>query len=406
MGFPEPEPCLRKSQMNSLTENPQGSSSCRTLNLGLGVLTVVLLGSAAALWNWRTQEAMEKQMVKESASARRQGQKASSLLFSSFRADNNLTYSAISDTTAFVGEKTIKASARVMRAPGKLMVKFLSGPLNGMETGYSERWIWRQVKAGPMTPYAEIPETSQQLASRRFGLMLQNYEAVLGQSEVVNGRNTAVVELQPWRPAEGATGPARRLFIDLETGLTLRIDSYNYNRQPIMQTTLRDLDLEPSVSPASFVVPSEIVKAAKQQSWQAEEMKPSAEQFQNLAERSGIYPPVPRHVPAGFELEGYGLHRCGESSNGEMAVLSRYTDGINSLTIFAMRLEKGQKSEGQTACDFGPGTVISRDNGGGKLVVMADLPEGALRKVLDSAVFKTTAGQPGAPAVRSINTGS
>jgi len=345
-----------------------------------------MLCGAVGIWALRSQQAVEVRASEEGAAGRRKVQRASALLYKSFWADNNLSYSAISETKSSMGGKPMVTKASIMRAPGKLMVKYLSGPMNGMASGYSDRWVWRQTKSGPMKSYAELPESSSQMAARRFGLMLENYEAILGQPKVVDGRLAAILELQPWSPVAGASGPARRLYIDVETGLTLGVDAYNFKRQPIMHSTLREVTFKP-ISVQSFGSPGAIARVTPSGAWQAEEMKPEGAEYLKLAKRTGIYPPVPKHLPAGFELDGYGVHECSMSKSGE-SVLTRYTDGINTLTLFAMRRPAGSKPATFGGCDFGPGNMVCRDDGAGRLVAMADLPETALKQVVDSAHFK------------------
>jgi negative regulator of sigma E activity len=91
-------------------------------------------------------------------------------------------------------------------------------------------------------------------------------------------------------------------------------------------------------------------------------------------------------LPAGFELDGYGLHKAVQGSSKQI-VLSRYSDGLNTLTVFAMPGSASLKTDSWGSCDFGPGTLASRLTGGGRLVAISDLPDATLQRVLNSASY-------------------
>jgi negative regulator of sigma E activity len=97
-------------------------------------------------------------------------------------------------------------------------------------------------------------------------------------------------------------------------------------------------------------------------------------------------------LPTGFELDGYGVHQCpSERSQPITAALSRYTDGLNTLTIFVMNPLPPtsdsklvvEKADGPQSCDFGPGTMAMRSHEGKKLIAVGDLPLATLSRVLD-----------------------
>ncbi len=143
--------------------------------------------------------------------------------------------------------------------------------------------------------------------------------------------------------------------------------------------------------------------------------------FDKVAQKTGIEPPKPGYIPDGFELDSYGVHNCDDPGQPYLAALTRYSDGINVLTIFAMKpLDKvsptsassadganrsrtpaskeaatsKEAAKGGTesqACNFGPGTMLMRDTKIGRLLAVADLPPGILRRVLDSTDVRLVA---------------
>lgn len=350
-----------------------------------------MLVAAAALWSSRSQQAMEADMQARVQAENRQSQRAGVLLGRNFWAENNLRYSAHACTMTMVHGKPVTVEANITRVPHQLVVKFLSGPVSGVETGYSERWFWRQVKAGPVTPYAEVREDANQMANRRFDILVRNYAVLLGEPQTMDGRKAEVVELRPWHPVEGAHGPARRLYIDDETGLTLGVDAYNHLLQPVLHSRLSELNVSPKIGADTFEQPQAIRAAARQVAWGTEELGRTEEQFREVVQKSGILPPRPTYTPDGFVLDGYALQRCHESKGHVMTVSTRYTDGLNTLTVFALH-KPANGTEKPMSCDFGPGNLVSRQDGAGSLVALSDLPAPVLQRVLDSAHFELADG--------------
>jgi negative regulator of sigma E activity len=232
-----------------------------------------------------------------------------------------------------------------------------------------------------------------EMASRRFALMTKNYKGSLLGSDSVDGRPADVVELRPMQPVDGARGPIKRLWIDRDSGITLRSDTFNYQARPVMTSVLSNVDLKPNTRDA-FVPPTRMMSAAAVKPWMAQEM---GEQLQKVAQMTGIEPPQPDFRPPGFEFDSAGMHHCSDMGAPIVAALTRYSDGINVLTVFAMRpdtrlpgIEDTQKNGNEKngskreACDFGPGTMAMRELPEGRLVAVSDLPPQTLHRVLDS----------------------
>lgn len=103
------------------------------------------------------------------------------MLFRAFHTDNYLTYSAISTTTAHMGQQEMKSVARIIHAPQKLSITYQSGALAGVSMGYNQHWTWRKAVSQPMTPYAEMERPTEEMAAQRFALMLKLPGALGGQ---------------------------------------------------------------------------------------------------------------------------------------------------------------------------------------------------------------------------------
>jgi negative regulator of sigma E activity len=248
------------------------------------------------------------------------------------------------------------------------------------------------------------------MAERRFKLTTQNYHGRILGSEKVDGLVAQIVELEPRHLVDGARGPKKRLWVDRKNGLTLRVESFNYQARPVMTSVLSKVNLNPNVKDA-FMPPSRMKAAATRTPWMAEEM---GNQFPRVIKETGIHPPQPEYLPPGFKFDNVGMHRCNDKGAKFLAALTRYTDGINVLTIFAMRPDaelpgiSAQARAGgvkRQSCDFGMGTMAMRELPNGRLVAVADLPPKTLDRVLDSTTISFASPGAGTTTGAAINTG-
>jgi negative regulator of sigma E activity len=254
--------------------------------------------------------------------------------------------------------------------------------------------------------------------------MLENYEAMHEGRTKLDGREVEVVQLRPFHPADGATGPSKKLWIDAKTGLTLRLQTFNHQMMPVMESFLTEVNFAPQITGETFVRPQQLQQVAQSTPWMGHD---GGDDVQSVARLSGIYPPQPaaKSLPAGFVFDSVGAHRCVACNDGTSqntaksdnqstcyAALSRYTDGLNTLTIFALRPEcelastlaaetKGDarsKAEKAAAngdaprrddiCEFGTGTMVMHDTGGGELIAVGDLPAPILKRTLEATSIR------------------
>lgn len=364
--------------------------------------------SAAALGTWQVRggssvvapekpEHPVRPVVKpepDAAAAKR----VADLLERSSRADTQLSYSAVVTLVTNMGGKAMRSQARLIRAPRKLSITYIGGDGKGMSSGYNERWFWRRDNSRtPMEAYAAVAYRPDEMAAQRLRLLLKNYPGRLLGEGAVDGRPADIVELSPARPVEGARGPLRRMWIDRATGLTLRTDTFNHKGEAMMTSTVSRLDLSPQITQTTFVPPGSMAKVAVKRPWMAEEM---GAQRESVARASGLQPPAPAFVPSGFAFDSVGIHRCEDRPGAVIAALSRYGDGLNILTIFALSEGAAKpdalKSSGRSKNDlknlpaapvvssFGHGTMAMRHTPDGLLVAVADLPAPVLKRVLAS----------------------
>lgn len=370
------------------------------------VLWISLLIIVASLWVWngRREQRHENALIRQQI----QTQRATAILFRAYHTDNYLTYSAVSTTKVHLGDQTMESVARVVHAPQRLSIFYQSGAHAGSSGGYNQHWSWRQVASSqPVIPYAEQERSSDQVAAERFSLMLKNYKAHWIGQEAVADRNADIVRLAPLHPIAGAKGPARKLWIDAKTGIILRQQNFNFTLMKVMESALDEIDFSPKITESTFVTPQSMRVAAQTRPWKAQTV---GNDSNRVAEISGIYPPLAKKLPRGFHFDGVGAHRCTTCESACYAAFSRYTDGLNTLTIFALRpscpvVSTKQKNSQSTpavsnndinrteqeSCEFGTGTLVMRTLPEGHLIAVADLPSIALQRVLDNTKIKTYA---------------
>jgi hypothetical protein len=374
-------------------------------------VSLVVIAAAAWLWNGRLERRHEMRLARQESQAQHEAQSAVSILFRAFRADNYLTYSALSTTTARMGKSEISSLARVVHAPSRLSIVYVKGDYAGLHSGYNEQLSWRQGSASqPMIPYAEMERPAIEMAVRRFALLLQNYQATREGKAQLAGREAEIVEIRPFHPVEGARGPAKKLWVDAQNGLTLRLQTFNYQMMPVMESVLSEVNLAPRIADDTFVPPQKLRDVARLHPWMAHD---AGDDVQSVARQTGVYPPQlePEALPTGFEFDSVGAHRCDSCAAGAKepcyAALSRYTDGLNTLTIFALNPDcthlnaadisaqpvaqdnastsaSGAKAADSAACDFGTGTLVMRSTKTGQLIAVADLPAPVLHRVLEA----------------------
>ena len=383
--------------IDSSLENRPGS------RYGLALASAFILTVAGGVWQIRAQKAALRleqsqqaaRVAKASSQARseerRSTQHAVSLLIRSFLASRQASYSALSQTKAMYAGKEMQSTARITRTPTAMAINYISGDRKGLSLGYNQRWMWRQPSGAPMEAYAEMMEEPASILARRMTLMLDNYSVTRQGEGKIEGRAVEILEIRPLHAIDGAKGPGKSLSVDRETGLALETETFDHQWKSMMKSSLSQVDFTPVITASTFASPHSMSQAAKRKTWMASEMGHAHE---DVALKTGWQPPTPKYLPPGFAFDSVGVHHCGVpgavggGESGPVAAMARYTDGLNTLSVFAMPEPDGAKSASPEAvCDFGPGTLISKPGAGGYIIAVADLPEPTLRRVVDSTVL-------------------
>lgn len=148
-------------------------------------------------------------------------------------------------------------------------------------------------------------------------LVRQNYQIISTGKEIVSGRSAIAVEISP---REKGTRPSFRAWIDHETGLPLKTETYSINGAMSFLSTLSGIVINPSFPRDYFVImvpPG--TKAYEQSSAGSDEIKVAG-----VSEK--LYMPK--------ELQGgYRLKKSGPDERGN--IQSIYYDGLNSISVFS-----------------------------------------------------------------------
>lgn len=358
----------------------------------LFVLAALVLLLSASLWKVRRQRRQIAHIQSSSLAQRQNSQRAVALLFQALWADNHQTYTATTKTMAVYGNDQIHTVAAMTHVPEGFAIKYLSGDPRGISSGFNQRWAWRKESAeAPMTAYAATQRNATEMTAERFAMMLENYGAQWTGREQIGDRLADVVWIMPFKSIDGARGPAKCLWIDRQTRLTLRVQTFNYQMRPVMDSTLSQINLHPDPTQVQLPTALKVAQVAKNSPGMGQDMGNDIQGV--IAKTGGLAPPEPKELPPGFVRESVGIHRTGEAGATTPAALSRYTDGLNTLTLFAIKQpvtsdtpkandDKAKNSNGVQMCDFGPGTLVMRNSGAVRLVAVADLPPQTLCRVL------------------------
>ena len=207
---------------------------------------------------------------------------------------------------------------------------------------------------------------------------LRNYP-----SEAIAGRNTRRYEFVP---RDKGTRPTRKVWVDVETGLFLRMEIYSSDDRLFWLSAFEDIDYQPRVTPANFdlIVPPEVrVVETKEGNC----LEPEA-----AAEEAGFPIGIPRYLPEGFVRKCVRVRRG--PSGGEIQVL--YSDGLSLLSLFQsskFRTLKGGGSQ-SVSLDVGgrPGNIrpmglinaLSWQPAWAHLTILGEISQAEMLKVAES----------------------
>lgn len=232
-------------------------------------------------------------------------------------------------TTVTAGDKQVTTHVELAyRRPGLMRLQYLDGPLKGVKVWGDGNRTYRyrpdkdrlDVKPAALCRPLEL---EQQLA-----LVQENYTASMEREAVVAGRKAHQILLRSRHPGN----PWKRLWIDEETFLMLGSEDYDAHDRRLRSTQFVTLALD--TQPESLFHPREdlLKRVTPRLKWDpaADEVAQTAAK---ISRRVGFEVLLPEYVPPGYRLLGSFVIPC-ECGRGDEAVRSKYTDGLNTISVF------------------------------------------------------------------------
>lgn len=210
-------------------------------------------------------------------------------------------------TLALTPRGPVEARAEIHRGEGRVHIRYLSGPAEGMEVHREGASVW---SCGPEG--AECHQTQIGDGGWSHELMRRNWHFRLGGERNFAGRPAMLLT---------ARGPGGRLMVaaDRETSFPLVLKRSSPDGRTLSETVWRTADF--SVGPPPVAEPP-----AGAQVRQYGRRRVTVEEAQAAVDFTLL---APTRVPEGFTLEGWFLRE----RRDRMVVEARYTDGLRPLLV-------------------------------------------------------------------------
>jgi outer membrane lipoprotein-sorting protein len=232
-------------------------------------------------------------------------------------------------TTVSAGDKevTTRVNLAYLR-PGLMRLQYLDGPLKGVKVWDDGHRIYRY---RPDKNRMDVKPTAQCRPldlEQQLALVRKNYTASLASETVVAGRKAQEVLLRSRHPGN----PWKRLWIDEDTYLMLGSEDYDSHDHRLRATRFVKLALDTQPESVFHPDPALLQRVTPRVSGDsaADEAPQSAER---LSRRVGFAILLPEYTPPGYRLLGSFAIPC-ECGRGDEAVRSKYSDGLNTISVF------------------------------------------------------------------------
>ncbi len=303
--------------------------------------------------------------------------RATRLLQAAMQAPMNEDFTAQATTFANYGSRILHSEATFYNAKGgKYRIEYKLGSLAGVIAGRTKpgmNWRYdprrRSLYTDPMDPVASQPNEADDLA-----MVLANCRASIKARAIVAGRPSTEVYLDP----KGGGG-SRTFWIDDVTGVILRSEEKNAENDLVSATVFHSITYNKTASPEQFLPmpPSQTPVKWVAESDFAQQMKDPA----TVSREIGMPLVEPTYLPSGYRREGYYVYDCPGCHS--KAALTRYVDGINSLTLIQTSKACEQHMD-KRPLDFGMGKAVSLQRGESNFWALGELPRRELERVVNS----------------------
>jgi hypothetical protein len=209
-----------------------------------------------------------------------------------------------------------------------------------------------------------------------FAALEAKYTVGISSAEPIMDRSCALVEIH--RRSDASL--RERLWIDEETGLLLRRETYDGGRDPVRLTAYLSLDLNPS---------DDAVRAVEHAPTELRRQHAVQVGLQHLQELREAGWAVPERLPGGYQP--VTIHALSSDESHPLQIM--YSDGLYNVSVFQQpgSVDWASLPPGaQRVADLGwvvyhwPGTVLAAyvwEAGGRMYAVVGDIPAGELRAI-------------------------
>lgn len=247
----------------------------------------------------------------------------------------------------YQGQKVVVDFSRVTPRASKLTIIHQLGGLERREYHSSRsvvvidgNYFYQYHPARNLIVKRKLPGDGGYEALRRenLELTLKSYSFHTEPAEQIAGRETRLFEFSPLQ--EGSR-PRRKVWVDTETGLVLKMEIFSAENKLFLMSFFEDIDYRPEVSPASFSVPNptgvRVVESTEGRCLEAENARAVAD----------LPVELPAYVPQGF------VRKCIRAKKsrdyGEVQIL--YTDGLSLLSVFGSSRFRGAGTKDSEAAE-------------------------------------------------------
>jgi outer membrane lipoprotein-sorting protein len=201
-------------------------------------------------------------------------------------------------------------------------------------------------------------------------------------SETIAGRTT---HMYSFHPKQAGSRPGRKVWVDVETGLILRMEIYSPDEKLFWLSVFEDIEYRYAVNPASFsmsIPPGVRVVEA------GDEHCVSPAEAEEIA---GLTLALPGYLPEGFVRKCIRARR----SRGQGEIKTLYSDGLSLLTVFeSSRFRPFGGSDDGRPVRVGKNlanlhrtglvSALNWESSGAYLTILGELSHGELLKVAGS----------------------
>lgn len=288
---------------------------------------------------------------------------------------SNTTYSGTVSTTMIFCGRDYRTASTIRHRGNLERIDYNNGAVM-----ISAADATRTYSPDTKTVTVSSPSVESKSASN-LDLLLKNYELVSRGTDRVAGRETLVVELRPTRPG----GPSKRLWLYPATDTILKMEDRTSSGKLKSRTEFTSIDFSKSIPDSAF-------QSAACGGSSCATVKECGPRGEAVDQAVGIKPSFPKYLPQGYVMDGVSVYHCA-CKCGHKAIHIRYTDGLNSISVYEtpaklacgdmckIHCPSGGKCE---VSDADQSQVATASISGRSIVVVSDLPKNEISRIAES----------------------